>query len=144
MPNTVASKRVHVAVGVIYNPQGLILIACRHDDAHQGGLWEFPGGKVESGETVCDALARELHEELGIVVLISSCSQLLKIHHDYTDKVVLLDVWKVVKFDGEALGKEGQPLLWVEPKTLSEYAFPAANTEIIDAILKASDTSLSS
>lgn len=144
MPNTVASKRVHVAVGVIYNPQGQILIARRHDDAHQGGLWEFPGGKVESGESVCDALARELHEELGIVVQTSSCTQLFEIRHDYTDKVVLLDVWKVVKFDGEALGKEGQPLRWVEPETLSEYAFPAANKAIIDAILKPSSSGLSS
>ena len=63
MPNTAVSKQIHVAVGVIYNSQGQILIARRHDDAHQGGLWEFPGGKVEQGETVCDALARELHEE---------------------------------------------------------------------------------
>ncbi|MFT7404247.1 8-oxo-dGTP diphosphatase MutT [Zhongshania sp.] len=144
MPNTVASKRVHVAVGVIYNPHGQILIARRHDDAHQGGLWEFPGGKVESGETVCNALARELHEELGIVVHTSSCTQLLEIRHDYTDKVVLLDVWKVLEFDGEARGKEGQPLRWIKPKTLTKYAFPAANTAIIDAILKPRDSSFSS
>lgn len=139
MPNTVASKRVHVAVGVIYNPQSEILIARRHDDAHQGGLWEFPGGKVETGETVCDALARELHEELGIVVHTASCAQLLEIRHDYTDKVVLLDVWKVLEFDGEALGKEGQPLKWVQPQALPEYDFPAANVAIVDAILKLAD-----
>ncbi|MFQ3201744.1 MAG: 8-oxo-dGTP diphosphatase [Zhongshania sp.] len=144
MPNTAANKPVHVAVGVIYNLQGQILITRRHDDAHQGGLWEFPGGKVETGETVCGALARELLEELGILVQISSCTQLLEIPHYYTDKVVLLDVWNVVKFDGEAIGKEGQPLIWIEPKMLSEYAFPAANTAIIDAILKPSDPSLSS
>lgn len=138
MPNTAVNNRVHVAVGVIFNPKGQILIARRHDDAHQGGLWEFPGGKVESGETVGEALARELHEELGIVVQTSSCTQLLEIRHDYTDKVVLLDVWTVSDFDGEPVGKEGQPLTWVEPQALLAYDFPAANVAIVDAILNLS------
>ena len=62
-------KRVHVAVGVIVNEQRQVLLTRRHNDAHQGGLWEFPGGKVEAGESVVDALARELAEELGISVL---------------------------------------------------------------------------
>ncbi|CAA0096264.1 8-oxo-dGTP diphosphatase [Zhongshania aliphaticivorans] len=137
MQNTAASKRVHVAVGVIFNSQGQILIARRHNDAHQGGLWEFPGGKVESGETVCEALGRELHEELGITIQSSSCAQLIEIRHDYSDKVVLLDVWTVSDFDGEPSGKEGQPLRWVDRKLLSDYAFPAANIAIIDALLKA-------
>lgn len=137
MQNTAANKRVHVAVGVIFNSQGQILIARRHDDAHQGGLWEFPGGKVESDETVCDALARELHEELGIRIQTSSCKPLIEIRHDYSDKVVLLDVWTVSEFDGEASGKEGQPLCWVERSQLLEYDFPAANIAIIDALLKA-------
>jgi 8-oxo-dGTP diphosphatase len=137
MPNTAANKQIHVAVGVIYNSQGQILIARRHDDAHQGGLWEFPGGKVEQGETVCDALARELHEELGIVVTPSSCTQLLEIRHDYSDKVVFLDVWAVSGFEGEPIGKEGQPLRWVRPSTLREYEFPAANVAIIDVIQSA-------
>ena len=135
MQNTAANKRVHVAVGVIFNSQGQILIARRHDDAHQGGLWEFPGGKVESDESVCDALARELHEELGINIQTSSCKPLIEIRHDYSDKVVLLDVWTVSEFDGEASGKEGQPLRWVDRSQLSGYDFPAANIAIIDAIL---------
>ena len=135
MQNTAANKRVHVAVGVIFNSQGQILIARRHDDAHQGGLWEFPGGKVESDESVCDALARELHEELGINIHTSSCKPLIEIRHDYSDKVVLLDVWAVSEFDGEASGKEGQPLRWVDRSQLSDYDFPAANIAIIDAIL---------
>lgn len=135
MQNTAANKRVHVAVGVIFNSLGQILIARRHDDAHQGGLWEFPGGKVESDESVCDALARELHEELGINIQASSCKPFIEIRHDYSDKVVLLDVWTVSKFDGEASGKEGQPLRWVERSQLLGYDFPAANIAIIDAIL---------
>ena len=135
MQNTAANKRVHVAVGVNFNSQDQILIARRHDDAHQGGLWEFPGGKVESDESVCDALARELHEELGINIQTSSCKPLIEIRHDYSDKVVLLDVWTVSEFDGEASGKEGQPLRWVDRSQLSGYDFPAANIAIIDAIL---------
>ena len=135
MQNTAANKRVHVAVGVIFNSQGQILIARRHDDAHQGGLWEFPGGKVESDESVCDALARELYEELGINIQTSSCKPFIEIRHDYSDKVVLLDVWTVSEFDGEANGKEGQPLRWVDRSQLSGYDFPAANIAIIDAIL---------
>ncbi|POP53560.1 8-oxo-dGTP diphosphatase MutT [Zhongshania marina] len=137
MQNTAVNKRVHVAVGVIFNSQGQILIARRHDDAHQGGLWEFPGGKVESDESVCDALARELHEELGISIQASSCKPLIEIRHDYSDKVVLLDVWTVSEFDGEASGKEGQPLRWVDRCQLSDYDFPAANIAIIGALMTA-------
>ncbi len=134
MPNTVANKRVHVAVGVIVNSLGDILIARRASDAHQGGLWEFPGGKVEAGEGVREALARELHEELGILIELDSCRSLIEISHDYSDKVVLLDVWRVTQFRGEPEGREGQPLRWVSPQSLSDYAFPAANTAIVEAI----------
>ena len=91
MPNTEPKKIVHVAVGVIVDANQHILIALRPDNVHQGGLWEFPGGKVERNETVESALDRELFEELGLRVV--SCEQLVKIQHDYTDKSVLLDVW---------------------------------------------------
>lgn len=123
---------VHVAVGVILGKDDTILIAKRPDDAHQGGLWEFPGGKVESGETVFDALKRELSEELAIQTL--STEPLIKIRHDYGDKTVLLDVHKVTAFTGEPKGNEGQPILWVAPENLSQYEFPAANRPIIKAI----------
>jgi len=112
MPNTAVNKRVHVAVGVIVNSLGDILIARRANDAHQGGLWEFPGGKVEAGETVSQALTRELHEELGIDIDAASCRSLIEINHDYADKTVFLDVWLVTRFRGEAVGREGQPLRW--------------------------------
>jgi 8-oxo-dGTP diphosphatase len=134
MPNTAVNKRVHVAVGVIVNSLGDILIARRANDAHQGGLWEFPGGKVEAGETVSQALTRELHEELGIDIDAASCRSLIEINHDYADKKVFLDVWLVTRFRGEARGREGQPLRWVSPQSLSDYVFPAANTAIVNAI----------
>lgn len=124
-------KRVHVAAAVIRDGSGQILIARRADSQHQGGLWEFPGGKVEADESVETALARELHEELGIVV--GAARPLIKIRHDYPDKQVLLDVWEVSVFTGEPHGAEGQPLAWVKPRDLSNYEFPAANQPIVAA-----------
>src|SRR3954465_8084222 len=80
-------KRVHVAAAVIRGTDGKILIARRADTQHQGGLWEFPGGKVEPGEAVEAALARELQEELGITV--EAARPLIKVTHDYPDKQIL-------------------------------------------------------
>lgn len=124
-------KRIHVAAAVIRGKDGQILIAKRCDDKHQGGLWEFPGGKVEAGETAQAALARELEEELGI--LVTTARPLIQVRHDYPDKHVLLDVWDVSAFTGEPHGAEGQPLAWVSAKQLSEYEFPAANRPIVAA-----------
>lgn len=132
MPNTVPKKRVHVAVGVISDGANNILVSRRAEHLHQGGLWEFPGGKVESGEAVREALQRELSEELAIQVI--SCEPLLTIAHDYNDKAVLLDVWWVDAFQGEPHGREGQPLRWVDVTELKLLAFPAANVPIIAAV----------
>jgi len=119
-------------VGVIVGKDGTILIAKRPDKTHQGGLWEFPGGKVERGEVLFDALRRELCEELDIDII--STEPLIKIRHDYGDKIVLLDVHKVTNFSGEAKGNEGQPIAWVVPRDLHQYQFPAANRPIIAAL----------
>nr|WP_246883218.1 Nudix family hydrolase [Pseudomonas protegens] len=126
-----AVKRVHVAAAVIRDACGKILIARRADTQHQGGLWEFPGGKVEPGEAVEAALARELQEELGIAV--TAARPLIKVQHDYPDKQVLLDVWEVSAFSGEPHGAEGQPLAWVTARELADYEFPAANQPIVAA-----------
>lgn len=124
-------QELHVAVGVVSNADGDILIARRHDHLHQGGLWEFPGGKLEPGENVEQALRRELNEELGIAVEIAT--PLLTIRHDYPDRRVLLDVWRVDQFSGEPWGGEDQPILWVRPEALPRYDFPAANRPIVAA-----------
>ena len=123
---------VHVAVGVVLDERGKVLISRRADNMHQGGLWEFPGGKVERGESLAMALARELREELGIEI--GRTSPLLEIRHDYGDKCVLLDVHVVWDFSGEARGLEDQPLVWVAPEELEQYRFPAANEPIIGAL----------
>jgi 8-oxo-dGTP diphosphatase len=109
-----------------------ILISLRHADSHQGGLWEFPGGKLEPGEGVGQALARELLEELAIVVL--AAEPLLQIDYDYPDKRVALKVWLVTDFQGRAEGREGQPLCWVACENLRDYTFPAANLPIIEVL----------
>ena len=126
------TKLVHVAVGVIVNTDGKILIAKRPLSAHQGGLWEFPGGKVDADETIEQALVRELREELAIDVLASQ--PLIQIRHHYPDKSVLLDVHKITQFAGEPCGNEGQPVQWVDARNLNNFEFPAANRPIITAI----------
>jgi len=125
---------LHVAVGVIVDEDDNILISLRAQKSHQGGLWEFPGGKVEPGESVQNGLARELFEELGIHI--GQVSPLLEIHHDYGDKAVFLDVWMVKSFQGVAQGREGQPLQWVKPSELFGLEFPAANAPIVEAVSK--------
>ena len=125
---------VHVAVGVILAPDNRILISRRATNSHQGGLWEFPGGKVEAAETVQEALYRELNEELGIEI--GPASALLQVRHDYGDKAVLLDVWVVRQFTGCAQGCEGQPLAWATPGELANYRFPEANVPIVEAVKK--------
>ncbi|MEH6585380.1 MAG: 8-oxo-dGTP diphosphatase MutT [Halioglobus sp.] len=125
-------SQVHVAVGVILDAEQNILLTRRHDHLHQGGLWEFPGGKVEAGESVSTALERELREELGITP--KKTSPLIEIHHDYGDKSVLLDVHVVWAFSGEPRALEDQPMVWVPVAELGEYAFPEANEAIVKAI----------
>lgn len=129
------TKVVHVAVGVLLSNSNEVLIALRGADQHQGGLWEFPGGKVEKGESTSAALARELHEELAISCAVDSMTPLIKIQHDYSDKSVLLDVWVVRQFTGEAIGNEGQPVRWVDSDQLCNFEFPEANKPIIDALV---------
>jgi 8-oxo-dGTP diphosphatase len=133
-------KLVHVAVAVIERSNGDVCIAQRADHQHQGGLWEFPGGKVEEGETITQGLQREIHEELGVEVL--AHEPLISVKYRYPDKHVLLDVHKVTKFNGEPHGKEGQPVEWCPKSRLHQYSFPAANKGILNALLLPSQVAI--
>ena len=124
---------VTVAVGILIDDAGRVLVTRRAPDAHQGGLWEFPGGKVEENETISAALARELREELG--VLVETTDALMVLDHDYGDKQVRLDVHRVTRWSGEPRGLEGQPLAWQQPEELRDWAFPAANRSILERLL---------
>ena len=126
------SKVVHVAVGVVYQNDAFFLTK-RAEEVHQGGKWEFPGGKVENDETVAQALARELNEEIGIDVL--ACQPLIEITHDYGDKKVCLEVFIVDNYIGEPNAQEGQKQSWFALNEFKKLDFPKANEAIIAKII---------
>jgi 8-oxo-dGTP diphosphatase len=123
---------VHVAVAAIVNKNGEVCISLRHKNAHQGGLWEFPGGKVELQETVEQALVREIREELNLNIKRSR--PLIQITHNYADKTVCLHVYKVLSYQGQTAGLEGQQVKWVPVSQLDSYNFPVANRPVIKSL----------
>jgi 8-oxo-dGTP diphosphatase len=108
-----------------------VLIAQRPKGRHQGGLWEFPGGKVEPGEDGRAALRRELREELGIEITIAR--PLIRVQHRYADRAVLLDCWRVSQWEGAVHGREGQRIAWARPEAVDERRFLPADKAIITA-----------
>ncbi|HRE33315.1 MAG TPA: 8-oxo-dGTP diphosphatase MutT [Candidatus Berkiella sp.] len=124
--------RISVAVGVVFNEHGQVLVAKRLAHQHQGDCWEFPGGKIEPHENEGQALRRELFEEVGIVV--THHEAWMKVDHDYDDKLVCLIVHKITGFSGEPLGCEGQEVKWVLPSALLSLPFPMANHRIVKAL----------
>jgi 8-oxo-dGTP diphosphatase len=122
----------HVVAAVVTNNSNEVLLSLRPPHVHQGGKWEFPGGKVESGEKTRQALDRELDEELGIVPV--TARPKICLLHDYPDKSVILDVWHVDTFTGLPHGREGQEIKWVKPDELIHLKFPAANIPVINSI----------
>lgn len=122
---------IDVAVGLVVNKQGELLISKRQEGQHLEGLWEFPGGKIEKNESVHQALARELFEEVGIEIGMSS--PLLDLEYEYPGKTVYLRVRVVKEFSGIATGKEGQEIDWMPVERFDDYPFPPANTEIMSA-----------
>ncbi|MEM0911568.1 MAG: 8-oxo-dGTP diphosphatase MutT [Pseudomonadota bacterium] len=126
---------VQVAAGIIRreDSQGeRFFITRRHAKQHQGNKWEFPGGKVEQGETPEESLSRELFEEIGIKVI--SSTLLTRIEHDYGDKVVHLMFYIVDVFEGQPTGLEGQEAAWVTREELLRLKFPEANRPILSLL----------
>ncbi len=121
-----------IGVGVVWNEQGQILIDRRLQEGLLGGLWEFPGGKIEPGETVEDCIRRELQEELAIEVEVGD--RLMTINHTYTHFKVTLNVFHCRHTAGEPQPIECDEVRWVEVSELEEFPFPKANSQIIDAI----------
>ncbi|MDF2530200.1 MAG: 8-oxo-dGTP diphosphatase MutT [Gammaproteobacteria bacterium] len=126
-------ERLHVVIGIIINANKECCIAKRPEHVHLGGLWEFPGGKVEADETAQAALVRELKEELGIIV--QQAQAFTQFPYDYSDRQVFLDFWLVTEFKGEPKGREGQPVKWVALHELQNYEFPEANQPLITTLL---------
>lgn len=125
-------KQIHVVAGVLRDARGRILLARRTEGRELAGLWEFPGGKVEPGETPEAALVRELREELGIVATVGTA--VLCVTHEDTGKRLLLDV-REVGFHGRPRGLEGQALAWVPLHKLGDYSMPPADRPVVAALL---------
>ena len=127
------SKGIDVAAAVIINKRGDTLLSLRLADSHQGGKWEFPGGKLEQGESAEQALCRELNEELGIKAL--ELEPFIELEYCYPEKLVKLHVLKVLDFSGSPKGLEGQKVEWVNPSELAQREFPDANYPILEKLL---------
>ncbi len=127
-----ATGITHVVAGVITDPRGRILLARRTEGRDLAGLWEFPGGKVEPGETPEAALARELHEELGIEAVAGDA--VIDVPQRYPDKRLRLDVRHVAAWRGTPKGHEGQALAWVAPEKLARYSMPPADRPVVAAL----------
>lgn len=128
-------KRIHIVAGIIFNQdKSQVFITKRPDDKHKGGFWEFPGGKVEQGETIQQAMVRELEEEIGITTTEQQLFEHLEF--DYSDKALKFDFITVTQFEGQPYGKEGQQGEWVDIKQLADYAFPEANVPILERVVK--------
>jgi len=135
---TEASKPVPfqvIGVGVVLNAEGEVLIDQRLEEGLLGGMWEFPGGKQEPGETIQTCIARELQEELGIAVTLDN--ELITLDHAYSHKKLRFVVHLCTWLSGEPQPLASQQVRWVRPESLKEYPFPAANARIIEALLKA-------
>lgn len=126
-------SKIIVVVGIVVNEKHEILIAQRTAKQSHAGYWEFPGGKVEPGETLDEALHRELQEEVHIKPRHSS--HLKTIEYDYGDNAVQLNFFRIEKFSGTAHGAEQQKIRWVTSSELVNYQFPEANQSIIELLM---------
>ncbi|WP_050521578.1 8-oxo-dGTP diphosphatase MutT [Pseudorhodobacter wandonensis] len=124
-------KIILVSAVALIDPDGRVLLAQRPEGKSLAGLWEFPGGKVEAGETPEAALIRELNEELGIDTWASCLAPLTFASHSYPDFHLLMPLFACRKWNGITSGREGQRLAWVRPEKLHEYPMPPADLPII-------------
>lgn len=122
----------HVTAGVLSDGEGRVLVAQRPPGKHLAGRWEFPGGKLRDGEAPLQGLKRELAEELGVTL--EAAEPLIRLLHDYADRRVLLDVWRVTHYSGTPQGLDRQALDWVKPDRLPAIDLLEADRPIITAL----------
>ena len=128
-------KIVLVAAVALIDADGRVLLAKRPEGKQLGGLWEFPGGKVETGERPETALIRELKEELGIDVAESCLAPLTFASHAYEDFHLLMPLYACRRWKGQVSGAEGQELAWVRPLKLKDYPMPPADVPLIPHLI---------
>ena len=131
-------KKLNIAVGIIRNPYNEIFITQRAADAHMANKLEFPGGKIEAGETPEQALGRELQEEVGITPVGATLFE--KLEYQFPDRHITLWFWLVESWKGEPWGKEGQPGKWIAAGALQAEDFPPANEPIIMKLVQTART----
>ncbi|MGM0588224.1 MAG: A/G-specific adenine glycosylase [Bacteroidota bacterium] len=137
-----AKKRPHhqIAVGVVKDEDDKVLIALRPDDAMLGGMWEFPGGKQEKGETLQEAVKRELKEELGIVVEVQS--KIMSLNHSYSHFKITLHAYFCSLIDGDPTPDASQEVRWVAIDELDDYPFPKANRKLTETLVQGGQVEL--
>lgn len=136
MKKDYARKLVLVSACALIDADDRILLAQRPVGKSMAGLWEFPGGKIEEGETAQEALIRELQEELGITTWETCLAPLNFASHSYDDFDLLMPLFVCRKWDGYPMAKEGQALKWVRAKKLREYDMPKADEPLIPALIE--------
>jgi 8-oxo-dGTP diphosphatase len=127
----VSAKIVLVAACALIDADGRVLIARRPPGRSMAGLWEFPGGKVEAGETPEATLIRELKEELGIIVNETCLAPLTFASHSYADFHLVMPLYVCRQWEGTVRAQEGQELAWVRPNRLKDYPMPPADVPLI-------------
>jgi 8-oxo-dGTP diphosphatase len=124
---------IHVVAGALLDSSGNILIAQRPPGKHMAGGWEFPGGKLDAGETPLAALHRELREELGVEVI--QAEWLANCQHDYPDRRIVLELWIVSAFNGTPQSLDGQALRWVPVTALESAGMLPADKPLVTALI---------
>ena len=129
------SKIVLVAACALVDADGRVLLAQRPQGKPMAGLWEFPGGKVETGERPEETLIRELEEELGIVVREPCLAPLTFASHTYPDFHLLMPLYVCRRWEGTVTPREGQSLAWVKPNKLRDYEMPPADVPLVSHLM---------
>jgi len=135
------TKIVWVVAIALINEDGEILLTQRPEGKDMAGLWEFPGGKIENGETPEQAIIREIAEELDVSIKVESLVPITFISHRYPDKHVVIMLYKSTQWEGEPVSMDNQLIRWYPPQEIPALPMPAADVPLVEALLTISNSS---